>query len=89
MYPVGILVGKPGSSEENKTGSWRSEKKPKFLQKNCIACNMCFIICPEGCISGNGPNTYTVDYDYCKGCGLCAYICPKKDIVMVDEGEEL
>ncbi len=89
MYPIEILVGKPGSSMDNKTGSWRSDKKPKFLQKECIACNMCFVICPEGCIAGNGPNTYTVDYDYCKGCGLCAYVCPKKDIVMIDEGEEL
>ncbi len=89
MYPVGILVGRPGSSRDNKTGSWRSEKKPKFLHQNCIGCNLCYKICPEGCISGEGKNTYQVDYDYCKGCGLCAYICPKKDIIMVEEGEEI
>jgi len=81
----GPLVAKPGSSKENKTGSWRSLKKPKFLQKNCIGCSLCKLICPEGCIEGGEKNTYRTDYLYCKGCGLCAYICPKKDIEMVQE----
>ncbi|RKY37831.1 MAG: pyruvate synthase [Candidatus Omnitrophota bacterium] len=83
------IVSKPGTSIHNKTGTWRVKQKPKFLQQNCIACNMCFLICPEGCISGEGKNTYKADYDYCKGCGLCAYICPKNDIVMVDEKEDV
>lgn len=87
MYPKKILIGKPKSSRNNKTGSWRTEKRPKYLKQNCIACNMCFMVCPEGCISGNGKNTYDADLEYCKGCGLCAYICPKKDIEMVAEGE--
>ncbi len=81
----GPLISKPGSSARNKTGSWRVEMKPKFLQKNCIACKMCLLICPEGCISGEGKNTYTCDLLYCKGCGNCAAICPKKDIEMVKE----
>ncbi len=89
MYPLKILVSSPGTSLDNKTGSWRSEQKPKFLQKDCIACNMCFIVCPEGCISGEGKNTYIADYDYCKGCGLCVEVCPKNDIVMVEEGEQI
>ncbi|MFH1767912.1 MAG: 4Fe-4S dicluster-binding protein [Candidatus Omnitrophota bacterium] len=79
------LVGKAKSSKDNKTGSWRSLVKPKYLQKNCIACGLCKLICPEGCIEGSEKNKYTTDYDYCKGCGLCAYICPKKDIEMVTE----
>jgi pyruvate ferredoxin oxidoreductase delta subunit len=81
----GPLVVKPGSSKGNKTGSWRSGIKPKYLKKNCIACNMCAIICPEACISGQGKNNYDFDPDYCKGCGNCAVICPKKDIEMVKE----
>ncbi|MCM8831774.1 MAG: 4Fe-4S binding protein [Candidatus Omnitrophica bacterium] len=81
----GPLVGKPGSSKQNTTGSWRSVKKPYFLQKNCIACGLCKLICPEGCIEGKEKNTYRSDELYCKGCGLCAYICPKNDIQMVDE----
>jgi len=81
----GPLIAKPGSSRKNKTGSWRSKSKPKFLQKNCIACRLCLLICPEGCIEGTEKNTFHCDYDYCKGCGLCAFICPKQDIEMVPE----
>ena len=83
----GPLICKPGSSKANKTGSWRTESKPKFLHKNCIACNQCAVICPENCIKGEGKNTYTCEYDFCKGCGDCAAVCPKQDIVMVKEDE--
>jgi pyruvate ferredoxin oxidoreductase delta subunit len=81
----GPLISKPGSSRNNKTGSWRVELKPKFLQKNCIACNMCVLVCPEACIEGKEKNTFHCDYAYCKGCGNCAAICPKQDIIMIKE----
>ena len=81
----GPLVVKPGSSKNNKTGTWRIEVKPKFLKKDCIACKMCLLICPEGCIEGAEKNTYDFDPAYCKGCGNCAMVCPKKDILMVKE----
>jgi len=81
------MTSKPGSSTENKTGSWRTEVRPKFLKKACIACRMCVYICPEGIISGKEKNTFECDYAYCKGCGNCAAICPKKDIEMVSELE--
>ena len=87
MY--GPIVSKAGSGSKHKTGAWRIEKKPKFLQKNCIACNMCVLICPEGCIKGKGKNTYICDYNYCKGCGNCVAICPKKDIIMIKEKEKI
>ena len=83
----GPIIAKPGSSRRNKTGSWRTGKKPKFLQKDCIACRLCVLICPEGCIEGNQKNTFHCDYDYCKGCGNCAIICPKQDIEMVPEAK--
>lgn len=81
----GPLVVKPGTSKAQKTGSWRTEKRPKFLQKNCIGCKMCVFICPEACVSGEEKNTFICDYAYCKGCGNCVAICPKQDIVMVEE----
>ena len=81
----GPLVSKPGASCSNKTGSWRSHQKPDFLQADCIGCDLCKKVCPEGCIEGEGKNTYCTDYDYCKGCGLCAKVCPKDDIKMVSE----
>lgn len=84
----GPLVVKAGSSKNNKTGSWRVELRPKFLQKECIACKMCVSVCPEACVKGEGKNNYYCDYSYCKGCGMCAFICPKKDIVMIEEGSQ-
>lgn len=81
----GPLISKPGSSKSNKTGSWRVEARPKFLQQNCIGCKMCLVICPEACIEGSEKNTYNCDFSYCKGCGNCAAICPKADIVMEKE----
>ena len=83
----GPLIIKPVKSKGDKTGCWRVQIRPKYLQKNCIACRLCVMICPEGCISGKEKNTFMPDYEYCKGCGLCAKICPKQDIVMVEEGE--
>lgn len=82
------LFTKPGTSKAHKTGSWRTEQKPKFLKKNCIACRMCVLVCPENCISGTEKNTFQCDYNYCKGCGSCVAICPKQDIIMVKESEQ-
>ena len=83
-----VLVSKARTSKVNKTGSWRSTHKPKFLQKECINCGLCKFICPEGCIEGKEKNKYVTDLDYCKGCGVCAYICPKKDIEMISNSKE-
>ncbi|OGX40738.1 MAG: hypothetical protein A2984_01270 [Omnitrophica WOR_2 bacterium RIFCSPLOWO2_01_FULL_41_12] len=82
----GPLVIKAVKSKGDKTGSWRIKVKPKYLQKDCIACKMCVLICPEHCVEGKEKNTYICDYDYCKGCGLCALVCPKADILMEEEG---
>ncbi|OGX42648.1 MAG: hypothetical protein A3G37_00235 [Omnitrophica WOR_2 bacterium RIFCSPLOWO2_12_FULL_46_30] len=81
----GPIISKAITTRANKTGSWRVDSKPKFLQKDCIACKMCVLICPEACVTGEGKNTYICDYEFCKGCGNCAAICPKKDIIMVKE----
>ena len=81
----GPLISKPGSSRNNKTGPWRTEVRPKFLKKNCIACNMCLLVCPESCITGQGKNNYDFDADYCKGCGMCAAECPCGAIAVVAE----
>ncbi|MEW6008801.1 MAG: 4Fe-4S binding protein [Candidatus Omnitrophota bacterium] len=81
----GPIIVKAGSGIKHKTGSWRTVSKPKFLKKNCIACKMCVMICPEGCISGKEKNTFICDYNFCKGCGNCVAVCPKKDIIMISE----
>lgn len=82
-------VAQPGTSQESKTGSWRVSAQPHHLHITCTGCNSCALFCPEGCIYGNGRNTYFADLDYCKGCGVCANVCPVHDIVMVPEAKTL
>jgi pyruvate ferredoxin oxidoreductase delta subunit len=78
-------VGKPGTSRENKTGSWRRGDRPYFKGQKCTNCNLCSLTCPDGCIYEQGKKVYFFDYDYCKGCGICAQVCPVKDIDMLPE----
>ncbi|HUV52116.1 MAG TPA: 4Fe-4S dicluster-binding protein [Dehalococcoidia bacterium] len=82
------MVTPSGGSRANKTGAWRTAVKPRFLQKNCIACDVCALSCPEGCIFGTGQKTYYANEDFCKGCGICASVCPVHDIEMIPEGGE-
>lgn len=79
-----ILIGKPGSSLANKTGTWRIYF-PVVDKNKCTACNICYLSCPDGCISGNKIKKYECNLDYCKGCGICANVCPGKAIIMREE----
>lgn len=82
-----IPLSKPGTSRENKTGSWRS-LRPELTAEKCIKCGICEDFCPEGCISGPRKKERELpvtDYDYCKGCGICAKVCPKNAIEMKEE----
>ena len=82
MLNIGGAVTNTGSTESNKTGSWRS-KKPVVDKAGCIKCKTCEKFCPEPCIKVT--DAADIDYDYCKGCGICANVCPAKCITMVNE----
>jgi pyruvate ferredoxin oxidoreductase delta subunit len=78
------ITCKPGSSLENKTGSWRTTQRPKFIKEKCTGCQQCLLICPETCIEMKDKKAQ-VNLDYCKGCGLCAGMCPAGAIQMEPE----
>ena len=48
----GCMVFRPGSAKEYHTGSWRA-KRPIWDNAKCIKCGVCYIYCPEGCVTEN------------------------------------
>ena len=46
----GCMVFQPGSASKYHTGSWRA-KRPIWENEKCIKCGVCYIYCPEGCIT--------------------------------------
>jgi pyruvate ferredoxin oxidoreductase gamma subunit len=76
------MVG-PGSSVENKTGSWRTFT-PKYDEEACTNCLMCWFYCPDSAIKRlESPKKVGFDMDFCKGCGICEEVCPADAIEMV------
>jgi 2-oxoacid:acceptor oxidoreductase delta subunit (pyruvate/2-ketoisovalerate family) len=55
----------------------------------CIACDNCYIFCPDAAISPQPDGSYVIDYDYCKGCGLCVHECPRAAMALVPEMAEV
>jgi 2-oxoacid:acceptor oxidoreductase delta subunit (pyruvate/2-ketoisovalerate family) len=50
----------------------------------CVACDNCFVFCPDIAVKKNEVGEYSIDYDYCKGCGICVHECPR-DAMSIDE----
>ena len=90
--PAGqISMSRPATGEAGATGDWRS-KHPVIDPAVCSAakqgresCQLCWVYCPDACISRGAPPT--IELAYCKGCGICATECPSGAIEMVNEGE--
>jgi pyruvate ferredoxin oxidoreductase delta subunit len=84
---IGTINLAAGNSVSNHTGTWRSGRKPEFIEKHCIQCFFCWLYCPHFAIRVKEGKVTGFNYDYCTGCGLCAEECPTKEksIVMVKE----
>lgn len=81
---IGGDILEPGSTLNNKTGSWKTQR-PVIDKSKCINCMLCVLYCPEACIIAKKEKLEEVDLDYCKGCGICSNICPVKCIKMEEE----
>jgi pyruvate ferredoxin oxidoreductase delta subunit len=83
---LAAVADKPGSSRQNKTGSWRTFRP--IVTERCIACGICPQYCPEACIEikpvkgskSKSGKMAVIDYEFCKGCLICAGECPSKAI---------
>ncbi|CAL4319512.1 NADH-quinone oxidoreductase subunit NuoI [Buchnera aphidicola] len=62
----------------------------------CVACNLCSVVCPVGCISiqksktNSGrwiPKFFTINFSRCIFCGLCEEACPTAAIQLIPEFE--
>lgn len=81
---MSTLTYDPCWARDNKTGAWRAFR-PVVDRDRCNDCGLCWMYCPEGCISHGD---HQIDLDYCKGCGICAQECRRKCIVMEREATE-
>jgi Pyruvate/2-oxoacid:ferredoxin oxidoreductase delta subunit len=50
------------------------------INKTCISCDACNIICPEKSVITNGKD-YVIDNWSCSQCGICLEVCPEDSIV--------
>jgi 2-oxoacid:acceptor oxidoreductase delta subunit (pyruvate/2-ketoisovalerate family) len=69
-----------------------SERKARRETERCFQCGMCslcencYTFCPDSAVwKRDQDETFTIDYDFCKGCGICAHECPSQFIEMVRE----
>jgi len=84
--PEGGLIIKAGNSATYETGSWRSARPVRDVDK-CTNCLICWVYCPDSSIFTSDGKLTGIDYSHCKGCGICAEECPVKAIKMLDEKE--
>ena len=82
--PIGGVVLEPGSSAKYETGTWRSLRPIRDMEK-CVNCLLCWIYCPDGAIEIEKGMVKSVDLKHCKGCGICAETCLRGAIEMIEE----
>lgn len=80
----GCVVFAPANAREYHTGSWKAQR-PIWDDSKCIKCGICYIFCPEGCVTQNEDGIFRADLNYCKGCGICAHECWPGAITMIEE----
>jgi len=80
------IITRSGNSIARRTGEWRIFKPVIPDRKKCVKCRMCFLFCPDSCISFDGEGYPVIDYNHCKGCLICVNECKPKALVAEREG---
>jgi len=60
-------------------GLWRTSS-PVIDYSRCTKCMVCFVYCPDSCITIDADLTPHIDQDNCKGCMICKVECPMRAI---------
>lgn len=70
--------------------------RDKSGQERCVACNLCAVSCPVGCISlkksetSDGrwyPEFFRINFSRCIFCGMCEESCPTAAIQLIPDVE--
>ncbi|CAL4042323.1 NADH-quinone oxidoreductase subunit I [Buchnera aphidicola (Phyllaphis fagi)] len=70
--------------------------KNKNGEERCVACNLCSVVCPVGCISLQKSQTksgrwfakfFRINFSRCIFCGLCEEACPTSAIQLIPDFE--
>ncbi|QCI19264.1 NADH-quinone oxidoreductase subunit NuoI [Buchnera aphidicola] len=64
-------------------------------KERCVACNLCAVVCPVGCISLQKtekknrwyPKFFRINFSRCIFCGLCEEACPTTAIQLIPDFE--
>ncbi|CAL4042528.1 NADH-quinone oxidoreductase subunit I [Buchnera aphidicola (Anoecia corni)] len=64
-------------------------------KERCVACNLCSVVCPVGCISLQKaeknnrwyPKFFRINFSRCIFCGLCEEACPTTAIQLIPDFE--
>ncbi|XBC38860.1 MAG: NADH-quinone oxidoreductase subunit NuoI [Buchnera aphidicola (Melaphis rhois)] len=65
-------------------------------EERCVACNLCSVVCPVGCISLKKsvsktkrwyPEFFRINFSRCIFCGLCEEACPTAAIQLIPDFE--
>lgn len=71
-------------------------RDPKSGNERCVACNLCAVSCPVGCISlkksetKDGkwyPEFFRINFSRCIFCGMCEESCPTSAIQLIPDIE--
>lgn len=54
----------------------RKKRYASVLEKECVACGSCILVCPKLAITVPKGIHAVVDEKLCIGCGLCKKACP-------------